>query len=262
MANPIKIKLPLIREVWKEIDSANMKFVKLLDSDGNVLVGSPINQDVKAAQKNIEKLLHLHSTADGEYLIECRQTTRTAKRTYCIVKGDGEGKSTTITPLASNLEPTEWQSNIQLERQINSLILEKEILEAENKQLLIRVQELEQELEEMPEQSLNDAPSATQKLLDSITPVAAEYLPMLLDGILAKWLPKPAAAPAPTFTAPRPGQTNPASGITRFSPEYYEYLRSTMNIQPEYFNNEMQYIATHYPDRVEEVSKQFGGNGN
>lgn len=252
MSTIIKIPLPKLREVWKEVDSAKMKFIKLVDSDHNMLVGASINQDIPATKKNIETLLGLVSTPDGEYFIECRQTSKSAIRKYCIVKGNGVNLNTSVTPLASEISDYEYKSLFEMERAMNKILLENDILKAENEHLLVRVQELENELAEVPE-SLNDQPSVTQQLTEAIIPLASQYLPGLLDAVLSKYLPKSESVSSTAQPAPgAPGTTN--TGLVRFSPEYYQYLKMIKINNPGEFNKELQFIAANYPHVMDQLS--------
>jgi hypothetical protein len=236
-----EIALKDISKVWIEIKAASMKWVKLLDGDGNVMVASRVNQDIPQTQKNIEQLLKLESTLDGTYVIEARQTSKTAKRFYYIVKGIN--RKTSIAPLATNTEMADYKELIRLEREINEHLNSINILKSENQHLKEQIEILEAEALEAPEPLAEAAPDATTKLMA----LAETYLPTILDKVLGKFF-------APT-TEPTP--VSEPKAIYRFTPDYYIYLKQLSVSNPQAFNTEIETVKIQFPERLAEINSYF-----
>lgn len=170
---------------------------------------------------------------DGEYYIIGKTGHQSKAETKLrIEKGNRDPKA---GPANTSIINYQYPENYErLVKENAELRADKYYLEELIRQKDEKIKDLIEELNEEPVNSFN-----WQDVVKEYTPAAFE----LINKILIK------PSPVPSFADPVPVASVPK--LTRFSPEYYQFLRENIS-NSALISQELEYIQTNKPDKVNE----------
>lgn len=245
-------KIYYLSDLAKIISVANemgLKAWKLENYTGAELQKySPTVRAPEALEK-IFKYLSSELIPDGKYKLVGKTGFKATHRTEI-----------TIQKGADNLQPVSNGLNTSMAyADYNSVIQENAKLKADNyyyteqiKVLHEQISELRAELDEESDLEISEAKSSIYETM------AKEYAPQIINLVSQYFAPKSQPVMASFADAPPPSPPAPQK-IIRFSPEYNEHWR--MCTDQTAVNNEYNYLQANRPDKLQEFTNLFGGNG-